>query len=220
MKKIVSLAIVLLFSFSTFSQSKGFQLGLQLSPNLSWFKPVVNKVDNDGLKVGFSYGLTGDFNFSDNYAFSTGLFLLNSGGKLKYAVNHLNSDSLKGNTESNIRLKYIQIPITIKLRTNEIGYMKYYGQFGLGAAFNYGAVANESYRYSDHDNTDKDFNKGNVVFFRPSLIIGLGAEYNLSGNTSLVFGASFDNGFLNIFKKKYDADLNGNTFKLDEGKKS
>jgi len=213
MKKILSFALALSLSMAAFAQ-KSFQLGLQLSPNISWINPDSDGLESEGSKIGFSYGLIGDFNISDNYAFSTGITLLSAGGKISYPDRQEISGigNQAGRTTADVRLKYIQIPLTLKLKTNEIGYMKYYGQFGFGAAFNYDATADKEFKYLSTTTSEDEADYGSEInLFRASLIVGLGAEYNLSGNTSLIFGLSFDNGFLNILNKDiYQADDNGN----------
>jgi hypothetical protein len=209
---------------ATFAQ-KSFQLGLQLSPNISWINPDSDGLESEGSKVGFSYGLIGDFNISENYAFSTGITLLSSGGKISYPDREevgVPAAKVDGRTTADVRLKYIQIPLTLKLKTNEIGYMRYYGQFGFGAAFNYDSFADKEFKYSGGgtDSENKADYGSEINLFRASLIVGLGAEYNLSGNTSLIFGLSFDNGFLNILNKDiYQADDNGNANNTERSEK-
>jgi|SRR5690554_3130134 len=225
MKKIVSLTFVFAFSFAAIAQQKGFQLGLQLSPNISWFKPDSDGLKSDGVKLGFSYGIIGDFNISENYAISTGISLLSAGGKLNYPDREeINGIFYGGRTTSDIRLKYIQIPLTIKLKTNQIGYMRYYGQFGFGAAFNYDSKIDREFSYPESKSNFTTDNKkfgSEVNIFRASLIVGIGAEYNLSGNTSLLFGLTFDNGFMNVLSKDiYPEDQNGNGAGVGKGKRS
>jgi len=223
MKKTSILFAIIAFSFTTFAQN-GFQLGFTVAPNLSWVKPNTDNIERDGLKFGFNFGLMGDFNFADNYSFSTGISLVNAGGKIvkpdiqTFNNNNGNPTIGYGQTEADIRLKYIEVPLTLKLKTNEIGYMKYYAQFGFGLGFNYDATADEKFSYSTNTtnggatltNDDVDYSD-EVNAIRTSLIVGLGAEYNLSGNTSLVFGVTFNNGFTNVFSEdSFKADANGN----------
>ncbi|MEX2379593.1 MAG: porin family protein, partial [Vicingaceae bacterium] len=185
MKKILSITLALSLSLAVFAQ-KNFQLGLQLSPNISWINPDSDGLDSEGSKVGFSYGLIGDFNISENYAFSTGITLLSSGGKISYPDRQDISSigDQPGRTTADVRLKYIQVPLTLKLKTNQIGYMKYYGQFGFGAAFNYDTKADKEFKYLSTTTSEDEADYGSEInLFRASLIVGLGAEYNLSGNT-------------------------------------
>lgn len=223
MKKTTVLFLLFTCSLASFAQKK-FQLGLQVSPNLGWINPTSDNIENDGLRFGFNYGIVGDFNLTDNYSLSTGVLLVNTGIKTIRAdqqeVSNTNGANTiaYGQTTADIRLKYIEIPLTLKLKTNEIGYMKYYGQFGFGLGFNYGATADEEFRYTSSNGSSgatlsrEDVNyQDEIRLLRTSLVVGLGAEYNLSGSTSLVFGVTFNNGFLNIFSEDaYKEDVNGN----------
>ena len=223
MKKIFALALIFSTALALKAQDKDFQLGFQLSPNLSWISPDSEGIESDGMKLGFSYGIVADFKIAENYAFSTGITLLNSGGRINYPdvqedvlpqTTANPNGSIGGRNSADIRLNYIQVPLTIKLKTNEIGYMKYFGQFGLAGAVNIDAVADTEFDYPGASGTvnreDVDFTD-EISLFRASLLMGIGAEYNLSGNTSLMFGITFDNGFLNILSEdNYAEDSNGN----------
>src|SRR5690606_36334207 len=128
----------------TLAAQKDFQLGLQFSPTIGWIKPDVEGVEYSGTKIGFTGGLVGDFNISDNYAFSTGIFITNTGGKLTNTyADSIFSTEVKAHQD--IRLKFIEIPLTLKLKTNQIGYLTYFGKFGFGAGFNYDALADYSF---------------------------------------------------------------------------
>tara|TARA_R110002096_G_scaffold352864_15_gene546131 strand:+ start:12659 stop:13396 length:738 start_codon:yes stop_codon:yes gene_type:complete len=220
MKKTLVLILISLLSVPGFSQTEdepGFQLGFQFSPSIGWFKPDSEGLERDGMRVGFNFGLTADFNISKNYAFSTGLGLINTGGKINFQdVKPIGSAGVLtgGRTTADIQLNYIHVPITLKLKTNQIGYMTYFARIGFGLGVNYRAEADEEFKYPGVSETisgsELDY-KDEINLLRTSLIIGLGAEYNLSGNTSLVFGASFDNGFNNVLKEDaYEEDANGN----------
>ncbi len=219
MKKNLLLIVILVFSTSSFFAQSDFQLGLNLSPNFSWFKSQSETVTSDGLKFGFNFGLVGDFNISENYSFSTGLIIVNNGGKIEYPfVQEIESGGTKlsvgGKRTDEITLRYIEIPLTLKLKTNEIGYLKYYGQFGLGLGVNYDSEADVEFNYPGNNgalsNDDVDY-ADEINLFRASLIVGLGVEYNLTGSTSLILGATFNNGFTNVLSEDgYSEDQNGN----------
>lgn len=230
MKKTSTLFALLIFCLAGFAQSN-FQLGLKVSPNLNWIKPNSDLLERDGLSFGFNFGLMGDFNFAENYSFSTGIGLANVGGKFikpdiqTFSDNNGNQVVGFGSTTADLQLKYIEVPLTLKLKTNEIGYLKYYAQVGFGLAFNYDASADEEFKYTTLNNNagatlsneDVDY-ADEINALRASLILGFGAEYNLTGNTSLVVGLTFNNGFTNVFSEDtYHADNNGNatTFAAD-----
>lgn len=212
MKKIGSLLVVLCLTVGAFAQDGGLlRLGLQFSPNLSWLKPDTKGVDNGGLRFGYSFGVVADLNVlgSENYTFSTGISLANIGGKLDYADQaYPDPDNRAINfaaTSENIyRLRYIEIPWTLKLKTNEIGYLTYFGQVGLGTGFNIRARHDLDQNYSGGTLTreDEDANS-DIGFFRVSLILSAGAEYSFTESTSLLVGVTFNNGFTDVLKNKY-----------------
>jgi hypothetical protein len=225
MKKLFALGLLACsFTFSK-AQEKNFQLGFHISPNFSWIAADSEGLESDGMRFGYAYGLVSDFHIAENYSLSTGFTLLRAGGKINYpdikegvlAQTPQNPNGeVGGRTAANVRLNYIQVPLTIKLKTNEIGYMKYFGQFGVAASFNIDAVADEEFDFPNSNNTGTITNEDvdyldEINLFRASLLVGLGAEYNISGNTSIMFGINFDNGFLNILSDDiYDEDPNGN----------
>jgi hypothetical protein len=189
----------------------GFRFGLTLSPQMSWLSAVDNGLEGNGAYLGFAYGLLMDLLIPDNYAFATGILVSYEGGKVTYL------DSIKFNalpdilypagTNVDYRIQYIEIPLSMRLHTNQIGYITYYGQFGLqgGIAIRSRAdietflpVANVT-----KQNFGKDITPGNF-----GLLVGGGLEYALTGNTAGLIGLQFTNGFIDVtdnpsgFKRK------------------
>lgn len=189
-----------------------FRFGLKASGNLNWIKPNSKNIETGGTALGFSYGLMGDYYFAENYALSTELIITHFNG----SINH--NDTLftdKGGFTGvgyDYKLRYIQIPLSIKFKTKEIGYITYWAQFGIAPSFLIRARADitgadnafndpteipinskegDSYAFKNFDD--------NIFFARLPLIIGAGIEYNLAGSTSLYTGLRMDNGFSNIF---------------------
>ena len=196
--KLKTIGLILIFCFCMqvmHAQKSDFRFGLKAMPTLVWLKSDTKGVSNDGTKLTFSWGFLAEYYFADNYAIASGVELVSRGGKTRVL------DTLK----YNYRLKYIDLPINIKMRTNEIGYIRYFGQFGFTPGVNIGAKANiESKSFSKKDEDVKS----EIAPINVALNIGLGIEYSLGGNTALVISANFNNGFLDISKKHKDA--NGN----------
>ena len=153
--------------------------------------------------------MTTEFGFTKNYAFSTGLEILNANGKLGFADSTIYT--LPNTTHPNLtdtfilqkrtyKLRYVEIPLLLKLKTNQIGPITYFGQFGFDLAVLWKATANDNVTGVTTSNTDIDISK-DVNFIRLALNVGLGLEYNLAGTTSLVISLNYDNGFTNALKK-------------------
>ena len=126
---IILSSILLLINIGVKGQDKKVALGLGISPTVNWMKTSSNGIGSDGTKLGFSYGLLTDFNFGENYALATGIFINNFGGKT--IETYGNTSGNPYNVNYNYKFQSILIPITLRMRTNEIGYLKYYGQFGF-----------------------------------------------------------------------------------------
>ncbi len=191
MKKGLLILIIYLVSVSAYAQK--VSLGLKASPGLAWFKSDTKGIKSNGSKLGFSYGAIVDFLFTENYGLGSGLFINHVGGKLEFQQ----IDTTQIASKVDYRLQYINIPITLKMRTNEIGYFRYFGQFGIQPGINLGAKGTiEALGLkSDIENAKDDINTFNI-----SLVVGLGTMYNFSGNTSLVLGIEWNNGFSDVFK--------------------
>jgi hypothetical protein len=114
--------------------------------------------------------------------------------------------------ERNYKITYVTLPLTLKLRTKEIGALTYYGMFGVNTSIRVAAKATDNVqKYSEttgtwltpEDITKSDVKK-DVSLFNESLNMGLGVEWNLSGSTSLVIGANYLLGFTNMTPSESD----------------
>jgi hypothetical protein len=219
MKTLKGLLAFLLLTTALYAEGdQKLHFGLKAAPSLAWLKSDSPGYTSDGSKFGFSYGLVTEFNFSDHYAFATGIDIAYRGGKFKTVAS---ADSVTTSISSTYSLQYIEIPLTLKLKTNEIGYLTYYLQAGVAPGYNIrarssfvsttqittaGGVQTAS---SEGNNIDIKDNINNLNF---SMIIGGGIEYTLSGSTVLLAGVQFNNGFLDVFDG--DAKVNSNYLAL------
>ncbi len=208
MKKATSLLIIILLALPVMANDFGFRFGLKVSPNISWFRTETRHYENDGVGLGYSYGLIVDYEFAENYAITTGLNILQTGGKMTYPWDVIENGNLERATmHRDHRYRHLEIPLALKLRTVEVGYITYYGKFGVGLGFLTSAFADEELRFSDGS---KSFEptvdiKDETSFLRAGLLLGAGAEYNFGGLTSLLFGLTFHNGFSNMLEYQNDA---------------
>ncbi|WP_316808492.1 porin family protein [Pedobacter agri] len=204
MKKISTIIILSFLSFGVWAQNfppinYGFRLGLTATPTIGWVKPEQGKTDGVGL--GFSYGLIGDFNFAPNYSFSTALTVTSINGKSTEAnAAPYHSGTVPVAYDLKYKLQYIEVPLTIKLKTIKAEGKRWYGQFGLSNSFNISAkqdAKNGNATVADNLKIS-DYTK----FYRAGLIIGGGGEFDISGNASILAGLTYNNGFTNITTDK------------------
>ncbi|CAN5275594.1 hypothetical protein BH09BAC5_BH09BAC5_18560 [soil metagenome] len=229
MKKVLLLALVLtlggkyaLAQDGGENNIKNFRFGLKATGMLTWFRPEAkNKFESNGVSAKGGYGLSMEFRLNKNVSIATGFQVDYFGGKLNMLDTNyyfLSKDSelqTKSDTVSTSVLyqlnsrtyntTYITLPFTLKLKTNEIGALTYYGQFGINSSIRMKSRANDAVRsvvtLGSTSNNDL-LNSKDMNLFMFSLNIGGGAEWNLSGSTSLVFGLNFYNGFSNVEKAK------------------
>lgn len=199
------------------ADTDGVRFGIKLAPNMGFVQPETKGIDGNGAGFGYTFGLLAEFPIgsSGNYRFATGLFLNNITGKWKTNYNYVASANasdpiLTKELETDVKLQYVELPLTVKLMTNEIGYMRYYGQIGFGSAFNIRAKSDQVVAKIDGIRADgqpivtqweelSDENlQDDIMLFKASLVVGAGMEYNFSGNTSLLVGITYNNGFTNI----------------------
>lgn len=235
-KVLFTTAIVLLMAAISNAQDlKKVAIGIYGTGNTSWLKPDIDGKyghARKGIGFGYSAGVALDLALfgSNNYAFVTGAGVLYHSGKIEYPDIYSPADTVHftGTSTSKYKLSYIDIPIMLKLKTNEIGYLTYYGEVGSSIGIKYKARQDNEFTYIDEfDNqvstTTEDSDMGSSAYlFRFPLVIGAGVEYNLSGNTSIVVGLTYNNGFTNTFAwgknnpKVYEYDDSSNSIVLDE----
>lgn len=198
MKKTLIAIACLIFTANAYAQEKnGFRLGLTAHPNFGFIKAEGGK--GNGSNLGFSYGLLGDFNFAENYSFSTGLTITTINGK-STEINPAQYTAA-GTYDLKYMMQYIEVPLTVKLKTGEINDIRWFGQFGLSNGFRIGARQDAKLggNVVADDINSTDFTK----FYRAGLVIGAGGEFNIDDKTSIMAGITFNNGFTKLTDNKY-----------------
>ncbi|WP_256001972.1 porin family protein [Pedobacter deserti] len=202
MKRIIVTCLTLFTTAFSYAQTAslpyGFRLGLTAHPTVGWIKPQLGKTG--GVSIGFSYGLTGDFNFAQNYSFATALTITTVNGRSTEIRTTEGGGATPVQTAYDLKymMQYIEVPLSIKLRTVKINDVRWYGQFGLSNGFKIGAKQDADISGSS-EYRDLDVGKS-TSFYRAGLLIGAGAEFDMGPQTSLTAGLSFNNGFTDITK--------------------
>jgi len=209
-KQLFAFTIIMIISCSAaFSQQKPFVFGFKAGPNMGWLNPDTQGYESTGIQPGFSWGFIADFFLMENYAITTGfdVVFLNGGLEMPHKVTIDTNTYYEGTLDRKYKLKYIQIPVTLKMKTNELGKFKVFGQIGLGTNFLIGAKADDTFTASDYTTSQEDVDiYDDVTFIRESLIIGGGVEFSLGGSTSLMAAILFNNGFIDILNGKNTVD--------------
>jgi hypothetical protein len=176
---------------------EGLKLGFHADPVISWFSSNIKDIKSDGARAGLNFGLTINKYFTPNYSLSTGINIIGAGGRLvstdTVIMNFTNFDSevLPGNPVI-YKIKYISIPVGIKMQTNEIGYISFYTDLGIDPKVVIGGNADiPSLDIEREDASDE------LKTFNLSYHISAGIHYSMGGSL-MVFGLSFEDNFADI----------------------
>ena len=236
MKNVTILVFGMLITQLSFAQGE-FRFGLKGSSNFGWVGGTSKNIVNDGTTVAFGYGIMGDYYFKPNYGISAEITLSNIKSKFK-VTEPLAFNSAMSDTVNDLRyeynIQYLDIPLTMKIRTKEIGDMTYFGQFGVSMGFALNAKTSivstglpksisdqEPTEYRVNGAEGDAFTVNNfddkVFLFRLPLIIGGGVEYKMAGSTSLQIGVRIANAFTDMFVKDKTAIAKNNYVALSVG---
>ncbi len=217
-----------------------FRFGFKFSPSINWYKPEGKIMSANGPVLRYGGGLVTEFRLSNVISIQTGVQVDVDGGKIKYnnggpdkassntiSYYYLGLDdkivkydpALAANpsythyqlNERTYKVTYITIPLSLKMKTKEIGALTYYGLVGMNNSFRWAATANDELQVIDisnaigaKDNKSKVDITKDISFYTASLNFGLGAELNFSGSTSLVLGLGYNLGFTSVVKGDSD----------------
>jgi hypothetical protein len=192
-------------------------MGLSIGPNMGHLAARDLTHRPTGVGFGLSYALNLDFLFDETYAVGTGVNIFTVAGTSE----HLALDTAAGvirAVERTVRNQYVELPLTLKMRTREFGYTTVYGRFGAGLGINLRSTAETrtADRWQQQTAADPelwqllpgefttepvtaDFS-ATTPLFRPSFIVGLGAERRLTGRTALVAGLEYNVGFTSAYR--------------------
>ena len=203
-----------LFFSPNAAQSQGYHLGLQLAPNVSMAQPRELSHAAVQSEAHFGYGFVFDAMFTEKYAIGTGVNVFYNGGITQHLAFQEDENGLSIAAVQLVQQQqYVEIPLTFKMRTNEIGYTTYFGQFGVGFGLNVRSEGRQ--KTTSFASLDSLGSVIELVFsqpaleaaeseqvsmadrtrlFRPSMIIGLGAERRLTGSTAVVVALRYNVG--------------------------
>lgn len=190
---------------------KNIRFGPEVSPQISWMYTNNNQINSEGNNFGLKLGLMGEYYFTENYALTGGLGLaFNSGGTLKHDVggnllsrsdlSSSNLNDLDDGAEIKYSMQYVELPIGLKMKTRQFGYVSYYAHlpvFTLGILTRSRGDIMATNASATNENISPD-----TRFFNFSWGFGGGAEYSVSPETSLVFGLYYQQSMVDVTRDK------------------
>jgi hypothetical protein len=190
MKKLLFSGILLISVLSVQAQVK---FGLRAAPTLSF-----NRVDGTS-DVGASYNPNGlglrmqigpivDFEFKENHYFSTGLMFATK--RVGITIQDISGERIQ-----DYSLHYLQIPLTLKLFTEEVGLdKKIYFQVG-------GTLDVKTKGVGEQNDFIAKFN-----FMDATALLAVGIEYGFGIDTKLFGGIVYQRGLFNVVNESATND--------------
>jgi hypothetical protein len=169
-----------------------------VDPQFSWFNSDEDAIEPDGSVFHLQAGLQMDYFFDENYAFAVGIGINNLGGNLLYTDS--TEFSSKGETllvepgqSVKLNLQYIDIPVGLKLKTEELGYATFFLQLGFNPMIIINAKAT-----TDDGVLDKEDIRESIHLFCLGYHAGVGVEYKLGGSTAAIGGIRWSSGLTDV----------------------
>jgi hypothetical protein len=209
--------VLMMTGFAVAQGQSPIRFNVHLSPQFNWLSSSdQDKIDPDGSNFHLHAGIQMDYFFAKNYAFIIGFGINNLGGKLAYK----DSVTYKGDGQDvvvppdsrvKMNLQYLDVPVGLKLKTEELGYGTFFLQLGLNPMFNVNAHIT-----SDELGYDKKSIKESVNLFALGYHVGAGIEYRLGGNTALIGGVRWTSGLTNVTEND-GSTITTNAISIDLG---
>lgn len=200
MKNAVTKVIILFLTTSlgalaqdAVSSNSPLRFGIHVSPNISYIQSDDPEAES-ASKVKFAFGLMAEYNFAANYSFSTGVDYIFRGGELTLPVAKKNSlgNDIEVKRTGVYKAGMVQVPLFLKMRTNEFGYMRYFAEFGGRLGFPVDQTSDFQDNPVGYELTEKESSENYINPIDVMFSIGIGTEYSLGGNTSVVAGLYYN----------------------------
>lgn len=214
MRKISAKVLILILtsSFALSAQNNSertpFRFGINASPNFAYVASS-DPTANTTTQLKFGFGLITEFNFAENYSFSTGIDYYFRGGEITVAEQDyetVNDTNYSGNIKADYSSGFIQIPIMLKMRTRPFGYYTFFADFGGSLNLS----TDEQAEFEPSLKSDNYLTFAGVMFS-----IGLGTEYDLGGSTALLAGIYYNRSLFDNLTKDAPGNRSAYSYRFD-----
>jgi hypothetical protein len=227
---------IFLSTFGSFGQGakdKKFQAGIVTSIGLNTQKMGTKYVTANGHGSDFTIGINTHFQLKDAIAFNTGLefdfetiqykmatqtptfYRFSDTEILKYGSPVSSSDQVFTLIKRKEQPLYLSIPTMMLFRTDFIGNVRYFAKFGLRHSFLLKNEINDSgFSGSTASSNNQMTSKGDLFFYKGTIGLSAGTEWNFIGSTSLVAELGYYYGFTPLHNTNKEKNMT--LYTLDE----
>jgi hypothetical protein len=194
-------------------QERPLRIGFQASPVFSGLRNKDNLIVKNGGNIGLKLGAISDIYFKNNLSFTLGLNLgFHEGGEFLYEIggNYLPDSELSDpllqtgdkplpdGVKIRYQLQYLEFPVGLKIKTEQKGNFTWFFEAPV-LTFSFlmrgrGDIETDDYLY-EQENIYKDLVVANIF-----LGLGVGMEYAISKNNSLIGGLYWQRGLFDVTK--------------------
>ena len=197
MKRILVTTLILGAVIATNAQSP-MKFSVLLDPQFAWLSSDEGSIDPDGSILQLGASLQMDYFFDKNYAFTLGFGINNLGGNLLYAdstefISKGESIFVTPGQSAKLKLQYLDIPLGLKLKTEELGYGTFFFELGFNPMININASVT-----TDDESLYKENIKESINAFCLAYYAGAGIEYRLGGSTAAIGGIRWTSGLTDV----------------------
>ena len=192
--------LAVLFLPGSLLNGQDYRYGIYISPLISWFRTDIDEVKNEGARAGFDFFITAERNLTRNWSFISGLGFITSGGRLKsskadvFRFPDYTATVAEGQPVI-YKIQYITIPVGIRVKTEEIGYLTYFAEFGLDPKVVVSGKVDIPSAHIRNERAMTEIRRINMGYH-----LNAGIDYSIDGSTSLVLVLGFENNFFDITK--------------------
>lgn len=202
-----ALAIVLAAGLTARTYSQELVFVVHADPVISWIGSNESEYMSEGAKAGYDIGLNVLHYFAENYAISSGISFISAGGRQSATEPHtmvfknLDPQTLPAGEEMKYNLKYMNIPVGIRLQTNQVGYLTYFTDMGFDIRMLLKSAVDLPTLQIFDENA-----KTEVCGMNAGWHIGGGVEYELGIDASIIAGISYAQDFFDVTKDLEDVN--------------
>lgn len=210
--KFLIISALLLCAMRVSAQYKEIVLGLKMGPSWNWMSSSQETTVNRQTLVSFNYGLFVDKYLNDRFAISSGLMMNNIRGNYDF---HDKRSVLEGvmpeyevNVHRNLKASYLCVPLMLKVKLVDLGFMDCYVQGGVDLGLRLKAQAKDACLIGVYHQNDEDFSDARKEFktFHASFDLGLGTEYKITKSIKVFGQFVYNRALTNLTSIRYSKD--------------
>lgn len=203
-KSLLIVGLMMAMSLSLSAQNPGFSFGFKVGPSFDWVGSRTGAAVNQGTKTGFDLGLVAEYYFTENYAIVTGV-------NIDFVKGHYSFEDMRnisvvdsadyqlGTVDRQFKTTIYEVPLMLKMMTNQYGSLpiRYYAQVGGAFGYTQRVKVMDDFSLGDIDDANYRATDGEYNPFHASVRIGAGAQYAIDATTRVFAGVYFSHDFLN-----------------------